>query len=65
MGSDHYIYPQFYIDFAPIRYMVSFWCGNSLLKGDFKNRKTYQNMRRQQVVRPLLFYLEKFKQIDS
>ena len=44
----------------PISYMVSFWCGNTLLKGDFKNTKTYQNMRGQQVVRPLLFYLEKF-----
>ena len=45
--------------------MVSFWCGNTLLEGDFKNIKTYQNMRGQQVVKPLLFYLDKFNQIDS
>ena len=84
--------------FYSMRYMVSFWCGNTLLEGDFKNTKTYQNkkkrvvyipkkktffymifylhavkvlqssyqnMRRQQVVRPLLLYLEKFNQIDS
>ena len=25
--------------------MVSFWCGNTLLEGDFKNTKTYQNTR--------------------
>ena len=51
--------------FYPIIYMVSFWCGNSLLEKDFKNAKTYQNMWGQQVVRPLPFYLEKFNQIDS
>ena len=45
--------------------MVSFWSGNNLLKGDFKNAKTYQNMLRQQLVRLFLFYLEKFNQIDS
>ena len=27
--------------FYPIQYMVSFRCGNTLLKGDFKNIKTY------------------------
>ena len=51
--------------FYPIKYMVSFWCGNTLLEGDFKNIKTYQNMRGQQGVKPLLFYLDKFNQIDS
>ena len=45
--------------------MTSFRWGTILLKGDFKNTKTYQNMRGQQVVRPLHFYLEKFNQIDS
>ena len=45
--------------------MVRFWCGNTLLKGDFKNAKTYQNMKGQEVVRPLSFYLEIFNQIDS
>ena len=49
-----------------MKYMVSFWCGNTLLEGDFKNTKTYQNIWGQQVVRPPLvyFYLEKFIQID-
>ena len=51
--------------FYPIKYMVSFWCANTLLEGDFKNTKTYQNMRVQQLVRPLLFSLEKFNQTDS
>ena len=45
--------------------MTSFWCGNVLLIGDFKNTKTFQNMRGQQVVRSLVFYPEKFNQIDS
>ena len=45
--------------------MASFWFGNVLLIRDFKNTKTYQNMRGQQVVRPLTFYPEKFNQIDS
>ena len=45
--------------------MTSFWCGNVLPIGDFKNTKTYQKMRQQQVVRPLVFYPEKFNQIDS
>ena len=40
--------------------MFSFWCGNALLEGDFKNTKTYQDIWGQQVIRPLLFYLEKF-----
>ena len=57
-----YLSPILY-SFYPISYMVSFWCGNTLLKGDFKNTKTNQNMPGQQVVRPLLFYLEKFNQI--
>ena len=39
--------------------MVSFCCSNTSLEGDFKKTKTYQNMREQQVVRPLLLYLEK------
>ena len=51
--------------FYRIRYMVNFWCGNTLLEGDFKNTKTYQNMRGKQVVRPLLFYLEKCNEIDG
>ena len=51
--------------FYLIRYMVRFWCGNTLLKGDFKNTKTYQNLPIQQMVRQLLFYLEKFNEIDS
>ena len=51
--------------FYHIRYMVRFWCGNTSLKGDFKNAKTYQNMKGQEVVRPLSFYLEIFNQIDS
>ena len=64
--SDRYIYAQFYIDFTPIRYIVSFWrTSNTLLEGNFKNTKTYQRLWGQQVVRPLLFYLEKFNQIDS
>ena len=45
--------------------MASLWCGNVLLIGDFKNKKTYQKMRGQQVVRPLSFYPVKFNQIDS
>ena len=45
--------------------MASFWCGNVLLIGDFKNTKTYQNMRGQQVVWLLVFYPKKFNQIDS
>ena len=55
----------FTTNFAFISYIVSFWCGNTLLEGDFKNTKTYQNMRGQQVARPLLFYLKKFNQIDN
>ena len=45
--------------------MVSFWYGNNLLEGDFKKTEPYQNIRGQKVVRLLLFYLEKFNQIDS
>ena len=45
--------------------MTSFWCGNVLLIGDLKNTKTFQKMRGQQVVRSLVFYPEKFNQIDS
>ena len=45
--------------------MASFKYGKILLKKDFKNTKTYQNIRGQQVVRPLVFYPEKFNQIDS
>ena len=44
--------------------MASFWCDNILIKGDFKNVKTYQNQRGQQLFRPLL-YLENFNQTDS
>ena len=52
--------------FYPIRDMASFRCGNILLIGDLKNtKKAYQNIRGQQVVRPILFSLEKFNQIDS
>ena len=51
--------------FYRIRYMVSFWYGNNLLEGDLKKTEPYQNIRGQQVVRLLLFYLEKFNQIDS
>ena len=45
--------------------MFSFWCGNALLERDFKNTKTYQDIWGQQVIRPLLFYLEKFYQIEN
>ena len=45
--------------------MASFRCGNTLLKGDFKNTKIYQNIRGQQVVKPLLFYLGKLNEIDN
>ena len=66
LGSDRYIYAQFYIDFTPIRYIVSFWrTSNTLLEGNFKNTKSDQRLLGQQMVRPLLFYLEKFNQIDS
>ena len=66
LGSDRYIYVQFYIDFTPIGYIVSFWrTSNTLLEGNFKNTKTDQRLWGQQMVRPLLFYLEKFNQIDS
>ena len=51
--------------FYPIRYMVSFWCGNTLLKADFKNGETSQKIWGQQVVRPIFFDLEKVKQMDS
>ena len=44
--------------------MASFRCGNTLLKGEFKNEKTYQNIWGQEVVRPLPFYLEIFNLID-
>ena len=64
LGSECYIYPQLHW-FCLIRCMVNFWSGNNLLKGDFKNAKTYQNMLRQHLVRLFLFYLEKFNQIDS
>lgn len=66
LGSDRYIYAQFYIDFTPIRYIVSFWrTSNTLLEGNFKNTKTDQRLWGQQMVRPLLFYLEKFNQTAS
>ena len=48
--------------------MASFWCGNILPKGYFKNTKTCQNIWGQQVVRPFSFNLlnlEEFNQIDS
>ena len=45
--------------------MVSFWCGNALLKGDVKNTETYENIRRQQAGRLFLFYLEKLNEIDN
>ena len=45
--------------------MVGFWCGNILLKGNFENTTTYRNIRGQQVVRPLLFILEIFIEIDN
>ena len=47
--------PPILHSFYTIRYMVSFWCGNTLLEGDFKNTKTYQNMYWQPVVRSLSF----------
>ena len=50
--------------FYTMKYITSFRCGNTLLKGDFKNTTTYQNISGQQVVRPLLFYLKKFNQIN-
>ena len=51
--------------FYSIGYGVRFWCGNTLLEGDFKNTKTYKNIRGKQVIRPFLLYLEEFNQIDS
>ena len=45
--------------------MAIFWWVNVILMGDFKNTKTYQNQREQQLFRPLLLYLEKFNQTDS
>ena len=45
--------------------MANFWCNNILIKGDFKNAKTNQNIRGQQVVRSTLSYLEKLNQIGS
>ena len=45
--------------------MASFCCANVLQIRDFKNPKPYQNIRGLQVVRPLLFYLEKISQIYS
>ena len=44
--------------FYPVKYIVSFWCSITLIEGDFKNKKTYQNKRGQQVVRLLLFTLK-------
>ena len=44
--------------------MASLWYGNILPKGYFKNTKTYQNIKGQQVVRPFLLHLEEFNQID-
>ena len=41
--------------FYTMKYMASFRCGNTLLKGDLKNTTTYQNISGQQVIRPLLF----------
>ena len=45
--------------------MISFWCGNGLLEEDFKKTKTCQNIRGKQVVRLLLFCLQKINEIDN
>ena len=45
--------------------MASFWNGKIILKEDFENKKTFQNIRGQMMVRPLLFYQEKFNQLVS
>ena len=45
--------------------MASSWCGNILLNEFFKNTKTYQSIRGQQLVRPFLLYLEEFNLIDN
>ena len=42
--------------------MASFWCGNVLLI--IARATAYQKMRGQEVVRPLVFYPEKFNQTD-
>ena len=44
--------------FYPVWYIVSFWCSITLIEGDFKTQKTYQNKRGQQMVRLLLFTLK-------
>ena len=67
--SDHSLfvkknYPNWQLIY-PITYIAGFWCGNILLIGNFKNARAYQNMWGQQVVRPLLLYLEKSNQTDS
>ena len=48
-----------------IRHMARFWYGKTSLKEDFKNTKSYQNIQGQKMVRQLIFYLQKFYQIDS
>ena len=46
--------------------MASFWCDNNILrKEDFKNTRTNQNIRGQQVVKSTLSYLEKLNQTDT
>ena len=45
--------------------MAIFLFGNTLLQVDLEKAKTYQNIWGQQVVRPFIFYLKKFKQIGN
>ena len=45
--------------------MANFRCGNVLLIGDVKNTNTYQNMRGQQKVRPLLFTWKNFTKLTA
>ena len=48
-----------------MQYIPGFWCNNILLTRDFKNMKTYQSIRGQQVVSLPFSYLEKLTRIDS
>ena len=49
----------------PIRYMASFRCGNTLIKGDFEKRKTYQNIWRQQAVRHFFYTLKNLTKLTA
>ena len=45
--------------------MARFWYDKISLKEDFQNTKSYQNIQGQKMVRQLIFYQQKFYQIDS